>query len=174
MKRALLICALATAALAVPSAKADDFTISFDGGPLGYSGSGVFTGTNIGGGVFDITGVLSGSVTDPGFGTSSIASTSLALGADNELFYPEPGTGYFDTNGLSFALDNGVDVNLFNVIIGGTLFLDSVETSGTAEFVTETVTPYTPAAVTPEPSSLALLGTSTALGLGFLRRRFFN
>jgi hypothetical protein len=175
MKRALLICALATAALAVPSAKADDFTISFDGGSLGYSGSGIFTGTNLGGGVYDLTGVLSGSVTDPGFGTSSIVSTSFAYGSDNNLFFPDPGTGYFDENGLSFTLANGVNVNLFDEIVGGTLFLDALESNpagDVSEFVTETVTPYTPVAATPEPSSLTLLGSSALLGIGYLRRRF--
>jgi len=176
MKRVLLLCALATVALAVPSAKADDFTISFSGGSLGFSGTGIFTGTALGGGVFDITGVLSGTVTDPGFGSSSIISTSGFASSDNLLSYPDTGSGFFDDNGLSFALANGTDINLFDYYdASDTLNLGAIEgsgDSGTPETVTETVTPYTPAAVTPEPSSLTLLGSSAILGLGFLRRRF--
>jgi hypothetical protein len=176
MKRALLFCAVVAAALTVQSAKADDFTISFDGGPLGYSGSGVFVGTETGPGVFDITGVLSGSVTDPGFGTSNIASVSAALGSDNTLFFPDPGTGFFDGDGLSFTLANGIDVNLFDFTAGSTIFASAVDddpSGGVSEFVTDTVTPFTPPpSAVPEPGSIVFLGTSAVLGAAdFFRRR---
>ena len=89
MKKVLLLCVMAAAVLSVQSAKAEDFTISFDGGSLGYSGSGVFVGTyNSSEGGYDISSVLSGWVTDPSFGTSAIVGLSSYLGADQILFYP--------------------------------------------------------------------------------------
>lgn len=175
MKRALLLCALATATLTAPYAKADVFAISFDGDALGYSGSGQFIGTLASPGVYDITGVRSGgTVTDPGFGTSAIVGLSGYAGSDNLLYYPgSPSSGqYFDDLGLSFALANGVDINLWDATVGSTLFENALESNASGdipELVTETVTPI------PEPSSLILIGTSTILGIArFLRRRLLS
>jgi hypothetical protein len=167
MKKVLLLCVIAAAALSVQRAEADDFYIAFDGGSLGYSGAGVFVGTyDIPEGGYDISSVVSGSVTDPGFGTSDITGLSTYVGADQILFYP--GGPFFDGNGLSFALANGVDINLFDTIVGPD-YIDSALQSNIdgdiPELATFTVTDI------PEPSSFILFGTA-ALGLaGLLRRR---
>ena len=168
MKKVLLLCTIVAAALSVQSAKADEFTISFDGGSLGYSGSGVFVGTFNGSeGGYDISSVLSGSVTDPGFGTSDITGLSTYAGADQILFYP--GGPFFDLNGLSFALANGVDINLYDIVIGPGDFIDSALQSNPGGDIPEQATF---SVVTPEPNSFILFGTA-ALGLAglVLRRR---
>jgi hypothetical protein len=165
----LFLCALvAAAALSVQSAKADTFSISFDGGSLGYSGSGIFVGSETSPGVFDLTSVLGGSVTDPGFGTSSIVSLSDYAGSDNTLTYPNGGQ-YFDLNGLAFTLANGVSINLFDYVAGSELFegaLESNPNGDISEFVTESVGPV------PEPSTFVLVGTSILGAAGLFRRRF--
>jgi hypothetical protein len=163
---------MAAAALTVLPAKADSFNVSFNGGPLGYSGSATFVGSETSLGVWDISSVLAGgSVTDSGpggFGTSAIVGLSPYAGSDNMLYYLNGGQ-YFDDSGLSFALANGVDINLFDFVAGSTVFESAVESNPNGdipEFVTESV-----AAVTPEPSSLILLGTAAVLGAGDLFRR---
>src|SRR5438067_2037621 len=129
MKPALVLSALIAVALAVSPAKADTFTVSFNGDPLGYSGSGNFVGTLTSLGVYQITSVLAGgSVTDPGFGSSNIVALSTYSGADNLLLYPNGGN-YFDANGLAFSLANGVKINLFNFTTGSTLFKAALESS---------------------------------------------
>jgi hypothetical protein len=164
---------MVAAALTVPSAKADVFSISFDGGSLGYSGTGLFVGSETTPGVFDLTSVLSGSVTDPGFGTSAIVGLSDYAGGDNVLYYPNGGQ-YFDGNGLSFTLANGVDINLWDDVEGPLVFQNALQSNPNGdipEFVTESVMPSV--APVPEPSSLTLLGVPAVLGIaGFVRRRF--
>jgi hypothetical protein len=167
MKKVLLLCMIVAAALSVQSAKADEFSISFDGGSLGYSGAGVFVGTyNSSESGYDITSVLYGLVSDPGFGTSSIVSLSTYAGADQILYFP--GGPSFDGNGLSFELANGVDINLYDTFVDPYYFDSALQSNpggDIAEPAGFTVTE------TPEPSSFILFGTA-ALGLaGLLRRR---
>ena len=167
MKRVSLLCAVAAAAaLMVPSAKADEFTISFNGGPVGFSGSGVFNAVNDGSGEYTIESVVSGSVTDPFLGTLSITGVDTTFGLpDNDLFFPS--TTPFDYNGFAFDLSDGLAVNLYSYEGVN----DEVRSDGEAELVTDTVTPFVPAAATPEPSSFVLLGTAAMLGMGDLLRR---
>jgi PEP-CTERM motif len=174
MKRVLLLCLMVAAALMVKPAKADDFTITFDGGPLGFSGSGVFVGTLSSPGVFDITGVLSGSVTSPDFAvpgsSSNIVATSGYDGSDNLLLFPNGGV-YFDLDGLSFTLANGVNINLFEVDGLGGGAIESNPAGDIPEFATFTVTPTAAPSAVPEPSSFVLMGTSVVAAAGALRRR---
>ncbi len=146
----------------LPSAKAETLDISFSGGPLGYSGSGAFSATN-NGGVYTVTGVVSGIVTDPYFGSSAIVSLSNYAGPDNLV---NPSAPYFDVNGLSFALANGVSINLF---FDG--FNDAALQSNVNGDVEELVTDSVSVAATPEPSSFVLLGSAALLGMGEVARR---
>lgn len=179
MKSALLLCAFMAAALTVQPAKADTFSISFDGGSLGYSGSGIFVGSESSPGIFSITDVLSGSVTFPGLGSSNFDSSNIVSlsdygFSDNLLYYPG-GAPFFDNSGLAFTLDNGVSINLFSDIEGSFVFNDALMSNPDGdipEFVTESVTPVAPSAVTPEPSTFVLVGSSILGAAGLFRRRF--
>jgi hypothetical protein len=180
MKRILLLSALAASVFCVGSARADEFTISFTSiSGLGFFGSATVDANSLGGDVFQITGVeAGGSVTDGagGFGTSAITDINGAFGSDNELFFPGGAQGFFDGNGLTFGLANGVNVNLFAADNGNGTFspaaIESNPNGDIPEFVSEAVTPVQSTSPVPEPGSLALLGTSVFGAAGMLRKRF--
>lgn len=109
---------------------------------------------------------------------------------DNLLFVPAQSGGYLDFYGLAYSLVNGTDVNLyyqappnfdpgyFAVVNGATPFTyvpDPTNPSGPEiqYFTPLTITPGgVGTAVTPEPESLALVGTGILGIAGILRRRF--
>jgi hypothetical protein len=169
------LCILALAALTSTAAHADTFSFNFEG--LLFSGSGTFTGTEIGTtDLYNITQVT-GSVTS-GAGTSDIKKLlgdNKFQGNDNVLIYPGTpgifGEKFFDSDGVSFSLDNGNDVNLndtlgFEFAVGG-----PARGFDVTEFDIVDVDKNGSDPAVPEPSSLALFGTGI-LGLaGAVRRR---
>jgi hypothetical protein len=102
----------------VTNPSTDVFDFSFSGS--GQSGSGVFTTSAGVGGVYLVTGV---SGTTDGSTIASLFAPGtypfLLGGGNNDLYYPtvitppNSGSAYLDIFGLSYALADGQDVNLY-------------------------------------------------------------
>lgn len=112
-------------------------------------------------------------ITQPGTGSGSQSGQGVEAEVTG-LFNPDTGSITWNapaeialSDGQTLYIDLG-DINLSDFgIVGGCPLLNDLCGTETATF---TLTP-TPAA-TPEPGSLALLGTSILGGAGILRRRF--
>jgi hypothetical protein len=198
MKNALLLCALGTALLGSQIAKADTFSLSFSG--TFYNHTGFSNGTSGGstdvlfttnstptpGGLFNPTETPITGVT----GTVMIGGVSYTIGAqDNGL----DGANELADNFLGVLALNGLDFDLSTTTTGLTdtytemnLYYDTATaaydyevctrhsgcTTDSAETTSFDITDIDPApAATPEPSSLALLGTSILGAAGVVRRR---
>ena len=153
--------ALALACVGSTAALADTFSFNFGtAGVSAFNGSGTLTAP----GQYLITSVTG--TTNTGNGTKLVISGIDGLntfeGNDNILFLTA-GSFFFDDGGLSYSLANGAMVNLF---LGSGEILERVSGVTVSQSAPINIT-----AVTPEPSTLLLMGTGMLGTLGVLRRR---
>lgn len=174
-KLAILLGGLALSALPCTSALAESF--SFTGSTFSASGNfnysntaaaETFLGTSVSG-----TAVVNGSTTN----ITGIAPLQSFLGNDNLFFTGNAAAANtdgrpFDFKGFAFTLSNGDAVTLFSDR-GGDFEILGVFANG-QQITTETSpisVSSSPIGVTPEPGSLALLGTGALGAFGILRRK---
>ena len=154
---ALLLVSFASSSVA----NAASFNFTFSGSGLNARGTLATTNTLVGG-YYTVTG-LSG--TQDGFAMSLLGPGVFA--SNDNLF--SPNSPYFDFSGVSYVA-NGVDYNLFNN--GAGVIRDCTSCNGYSTDGTAVTFSATPAAATPEPGSLFLLGSGLLGGIPVMRRRF--
>lgn len=146
-------------------ANADNFNFTFTGQTDNVSGT--FVTTPLGGGQFLITDILNGQV-DGNLITAVLPPDTYEFN-DNILFFPAD-PAFFDSDGVSFSDQNGVDYNLFFFFVNNLLSTSGIDDNG--DLVVTSAGGG--GGGVPEPGSIVLLGTGLLGAAGVLRRKFSN
>ncbi len=186
MKRlAILLSGLAISALPCTSALASNLTFSFSNGTIvGTSGPASVPFSGTGNLTYTTTGTTGTYLVTAGTGTVNYNGTSFAISllpvnnfADNDNLFFNPAPNAFDFNGVGFSLTGSPNfgLSLFSAPInGGTSDFELLGVNGGAQ-LSQQISPISvnlmPSTVTPEPGSLALLGTGALGAFGVLRRK---
>jgi hypothetical protein len=178
--RLALTCSVVLVGMGSASARADIFDFSFSG--ASDSGSGTFTAVPTSTpGEFMVTAI--GGTTDGSSIASLFAVDTYPFafgGADNLLYYPSAisvenvSPGYLDIYGISYALADGTDINLYFGVFSG-VGTDVYNLIYGSNDTNDLLNNFTLVDIsTPEPPSLLLFATG-ALGLfAFARHRVPN
>lgn len=157
----LRACLIVAAFCVVSFAHADVFNFNAQGSAGGFSGSGTLTTDSNGDGSYTVIGIT-------GPGVTGLIDPGQFQFNDNLLFPGE--ASLLDEEGFSFTDvmgDTSYDVNIFYDSDSAAYFTILEDADGNGQFLDTT---FSVSAVTPEPSSVALLGTGF-LGLAGVSRR---
>jgi hypothetical protein len=185
MRLPLLQLAICATLAAPPSvAHADSFTFLISTGSTSSTPGSTFTvnGTLTGGsdpsipGAFDITGITGSGqgytftgVVPPGFNHSITY---------DDLLFPGNASALVDSSGILLDLTSPIGVSLAHVYDNGSYHVDVFDPNDPADITPFAIDTFVitgiPGGVTPEPSTLLLIGTGSLGLLGGLRRRYLR
>jgi hypothetical protein len=166
MKKIMLLC-LVLAGAAYASATSIDYQFSYSVGSGAVSG--ILNTTDQGNGAFLVTNATGSYLGVPITGVFDPSLSGNVFLFNEALYFP--GEPYVDLGGIVFELNGDP-----NIATGVNLYWDglgyrSIDGGNNGPYVQLSITPLEPGLPTPEPGTMALVGSSVLGMVGILRRR---